>query len=95
MGRFNGLTDAQWQVIEHFLSGEPKKRGRGYPHAPWRSICNTILWMLITCQRRSKIDPLFPFPTFEAMSCALGRLHTRLVHFSLDGVFYNSLHERG
>jgi hypothetical protein len=42
MGRFNGLTDAQWAVIESQLPKEPEKRGKGYPHAPWRPICNTI-----------------------------------------------------
>jgi hypothetical protein len=46
MGRFNGLSDAQWKVIESQLPKEPEKRGKGYPHAPWRSICNTILLIL-------------------------------------------------
>jgi len=41
MGRFDGLTDLQWQVIESQLPKEPEKRKKGYPHAPWRSICNT------------------------------------------------------
>ena len=51
MGRFNGLTDAQWKVIELQLPKEPEKRGKGYPHAPLRLICNTILWVLITGSR--------------------------------------------
>lgn len=51
MGRFNGLTDGQWKVIESQLPKEPEKRRRGYPHAAWRPICNTILWVLITGSR--------------------------------------------
>ncbi|KIA78119.1 IS5 family transposase [Parachlamydia acanthamoebae] len=50
-GRFSGLTDTQWQVIEPLLPKEPEKRGKGSPHAPWRPICNTILWILITGSR--------------------------------------------
>lgn len=50
-GRFNGLSDLQWQVIEPLLPKEPEKRGKGCPHAPWRPICNTILWILITGSR--------------------------------------------
>ena len=51
IGRFDGLTDVQWQIIENQLPKEPEKRGRGYPHAPWRPVCNTILWVLITGSR--------------------------------------------
>lgn len=50
-GRFDGLTDAQWRVIEPLLPKESEKRGKGYPHAPWRKTCNTILWVLITGSR--------------------------------------------
>ena len=50
-GRFEGLTDAQWQMIEPLLPREPEQRGKGYPHAPWRHVCNTILWVLITGSR--------------------------------------------
>lgn len=34
MGRFNGLTDVQWQVIEFQLPKYPEKRWENYPHAP-------------------------------------------------------------
>ena len=51
MGRCEGLSDAQGQVMEPLLPREPEKRSRGYPHAPWRLICNTILWILITGSR--------------------------------------------
>lgn len=50
-GKFEGLTDAQWQVVQALLPKEPTKRGKGHPHSPWRKVCNTILWVLITGSR--------------------------------------------
>ena len=50
-GKFEGLTDRQWQVIESLLPKEPAQRGKGSPHAPWRQVCNPILWILITGAR--------------------------------------------
>lgn len=50
-GKFEGLTDTQWGLIEPLLPKEPAKRGKGSPHAPWRQVCNTILWVLITGAR--------------------------------------------
>jgi len=50
-GRFEGLTNAQWQMIEPLLPREPAQRGKGCPHVPWRQVCNTILWVLITGSR--------------------------------------------
>ena len=49
--RFEGLTDAQWKILQPLLPKEPAKRGKGSPHAPWRQVCNTILWVLITGSR--------------------------------------------
>ena len=50
-GRFEGLTDTQWQLLEPLLPRDPEQRGKGSPHAPWRQVCNTILWILITGSR--------------------------------------------
>ena len=50
-GRFNGLTDVQWDILEALLPKEPEKRSKGHPHAPWRQVCNTIFWVLITGSR--------------------------------------------
>mgnify|MGYP000293548831 len=44
MGRCEGLSDAQWQVMEPLLPRETEKRSRGYPHAPWRLMYNTIFY---------------------------------------------------
>jgi transposase len=48
---FDGLTEAQMRLLEPFLPKDPEKRKKGYPHAPWKSICNTIFWILITGSR--------------------------------------------
>lgn len=50
-GKFNGLTDSQWAVIEPLLPKQPEKPGKGRPHAYFRNILNTILWVLITGAR--------------------------------------------
>ncbi len=50
-GEFTGLTDAEWAVIEPFLPEQPEKPGKGRPHAFFRDILNTILWVLITGAR--------------------------------------------
>ena len=60
-GRFEGLTDAQWQLLEPLLPKDPEQRGRGSPHAPWRQVCNTILWILITHLTQSSKKDLIKF----------------------------------
>lgn len=50
-GKFEGLRDAQWQILEPLLPKAPEKRGKGYPHTSWRKICDTIFWRLITGSR--------------------------------------------
>ena len=50
-GRFDGLTDTQWEILEPLLPVEPSKRPKGKPHTPWRKVCNTIFWVLITGSR--------------------------------------------
>lgn len=50
MGRFEGLTDSQWDLIERAL---PIKyaRGKGHPPANPRFVMNSIFWILITGSR--------------------------------------------
>lgn len=50
-GRFNGLTDNQWKLLEPLLPRFSQKRPRGKPHTPWRKICNSVLWILTTGSR--------------------------------------------
>ena len=50
-GRFNGLTDIQWEILQPLMPKEPSKRPKGKPHTPWRKVCNTIFWIMITGSR--------------------------------------------
>lgn len=47
-GRFEGLSDLEWRLFEDIMPTEPPKRGRGMPHAPFRQVVNTLLYVLIT-----------------------------------------------
>ena len=47
MMNYQPLTDLQWQLLEP-LFPKPVRRGRGKPHTPWRSVVNSILWVLST-----------------------------------------------
>ncbi len=47
MKPFEPLTDLQWQIIEPLFPA-PLKRGRGKPHTPWRTVLNSILFVLLT-----------------------------------------------
>jgi hypothetical protein len=47
-GRFEGLSDLEWKLFEDIFPDEPKKRGKGMPHAPYRHVLNSMLYILIT-----------------------------------------------
>jgi len=42
---FEPLTEEQWALLAPFFP-VPAKRGRGKPHAPWRKVINSILYVL-------------------------------------------------
>ena len=44
-GRFEGLTEAQFSLVEPLLP--PLRKGPGCPEAPALKVLNTILWVLI------------------------------------------------
>lgn len=44
---YEPLSDSQWQQLESLFPRQ-EKRGRGKPHTPWRSVVNSILWVLST-----------------------------------------------
>jgi transposase len=47
--RFEGLSDAQWELLEPLF---PKfKRGRGYPRADRRKTLNSIIFILLNGSR--------------------------------------------
>lgn len=47
-GRFEGLSDLEWKLFEDIFLKKPENRGRGMPHAPFRHVLNTLLYILIT-----------------------------------------------
>ena len=46
MGRFNGLSDAEWEILKDGFPEEPRRRGRPHPNS--RRVLNSILYVLIT-----------------------------------------------
>ena len=47
-GRCEGLSDIEWKLFEDIFPQQPKKRGKGMPHTPFRYVLNTLLYILIT-----------------------------------------------
>ena len=47
-GRFEGVSDLEWRLFEDGFPLAPPKRGRGMPHAPFRTILNPLLYVLMT-----------------------------------------------
>ncbi|MEH2461290.1 transposase [Nostoc sp.] len=47
-GRFEGLSELEWKLFEDMFPKEPEKRGKGMPHAPYRYVLNSLLYILIT-----------------------------------------------
>lgn len=48
-GKFNGLSDQQWQQIAPSMPTQPKRVGR--PSPDLRKVLNSILWVQITGSR--------------------------------------------
>ena len=86
-GRFEGMSDDVWLVFEGLLPTSPKKRGRGFPHAPFRCVLNSILFILITGSRWCDIpkDP----DVFASKSSS----HRWLMRWQEDGTLHKV--ERG
>jgi transposase len=47
-GKFEGLSDLEWNLFADIFPPEPTKRGRGMPPTPFRKVVNTSLYVLIT-----------------------------------------------
>jgi transposase len=50
-GRFDGLSDMEWQLFADIFPPAPSRRSRGMPHTPFRKVVNTLLYVLITSCR--------------------------------------------
>lgn len=78
-GRFNGLNDGQWAVLEKLLPPEPIKRGKGMPHASFRKVLNSIFYVLITGCRWCDL------PEDRDIFAPKSSSHRWLVRWSEDG----------
>lgn len=47
-GRFEGLSDLEWQLFADIFPPAPPQRGRGMPQTPLRQVVHTLLYVLIT-----------------------------------------------
>lgn len=47
-GRFEGLSDVEWQRFVDRFPPQSAPRGRGMPHVPFRAVVNTRLYVRIT-----------------------------------------------
>jgi len=58
---FPGMSDQEWKIFKQALPKSPKKRGKGMPHANFRLVLNTILWILLTGARWRDVPKEPPF----------------------------------
>ena len=80
-GRFDGLSDAQWGVLERLLPPPPVRRGRGMPHAPFRIVLNSIFYILITGSRWCDL------PDDRDVFAHRSSAHRWLMRWQQDGTF--------
>ena len=66
---YEPLTETEWLVLES-LFPKPIKRGRGKPHAPWRSVLNSILYVLHTGSKWDSLPKKDQNPNFAPKSVA-------------------------
>lgn len=78
-GRFEGMSDGAWGVFEGLLPPRPLKRGRGYPHADFRCVLNSILYVLITGCRWCDL------PDNRAIFASKSSSHRWLQRWQADG----------
>jgi transposase len=66
---YEPITEHQWNALES-LFPKPIKRGRGKPHAPWRSVLNSILFVLHTGSKWDALPKREENPLFAPKSVA-------------------------
>ena len=80
-GRFEGISDTQWEILERLLPPEPNKRGRGMPHTPFRCVMNSILYILITGARWCDL------PDNRVVFASKSSAHRWLIRWQKEGTF--------
>ena len=43
--RRKGLSDLEWKLFDDVFPEEPSKRGKGMPHAAYRHVLNSLLYI--------------------------------------------------
>jgi transposase len=77
---FLGMKDPEWEVLKTALPPQKDKRSRGMPHANFRSVLNTILWITVTGSRWRDVPKN---PAFASKSSS----HRWLIRWQRDGTF--------
>jgi transposase len=75
-GRFDGLSDLEWQLFADILPPPPPRRGRGLPQTPVRTVVNTLRYVLITGCRWGDLPRGPPWAAKSAAHRWLQRWHT-------------------
>lgn len=70
-GKFNGLTDSEWEQLRRLLPDE--KNGTGKPLAEARKVLNTIFYILITGCRWCDVPVCENWATKSSAHRRLGR----------------------
>ena len=58
---FTGLSDSQWEMIEQLMDWQPIVKVRGQPRANFRTVWNTLFWILVTGSRWADVPKVGPF----------------------------------
>ena len=65
-GRFEGVSNLEWRLFEDIFPPAPPKRRRGMPHAPFRKILKTLLYVWITGCRWCAVPRGLPWASKSA-----------------------------
>jgi transposase len=93
-GRFEGLSELEWQLFSD-LFPEPERRGRGMPHAPFRHVVNTLLYVLITGCRWCDVPLGDPWASKSSAHRWLKQWHQDGTLFQLQERILNLAQEKG
>jgi transposase len=80
---FNGMEDKVWEVIKTTID-EKEKRAPGMPHADFRCVLNSILWITITGARWKDLPRTKPFASKSST-------HRWLLRWQRDGTWQRIL----
>src|ERR687886_105984 len=94
-GSFEGVSDLEWRLFEDVFPPAPPKRGRGMPHAPFRTVLNTLLYVLITGCRWCDVPRGPQWASKSATHRWLQRWHADGTLAAMQGRILGIAEERG